>query len=80
VEAFLIGALTKRDENRRFDQIRRREYLAPSRMSGEARRVRTAPGCSEKSLLLRHHLKRGPAVPFFVVELAIPRGGFQSIK
>ena len=43
VEAFSIRALTKRDENRRFDQIRLEEYLALSRVSGEARRVRTGP-------------------------------------
>ena len=39
VEAFSIRALTKRDENRRFDQMRPQEYLAPSRVSGEAQRV-----------------------------------------
>jgi hypothetical protein len=42
VEAFSIRALTKSNENRRFDQIRLEEYLAPSRVSGEARRVRAA--------------------------------------
>ena len=42
VEAFLIWTLKKMDENRRFDQMRRKEHLAPSRVSGEARRVKTA--------------------------------------
>jgi len=42
VEAFLIWTLRKMDENRRFDQMRRKEHLAPSRVSGEARRVKTA--------------------------------------
>ena len=37
VEALSFGALTKSDENRGFDQIRLKEYLAPSRLSDEAR-------------------------------------------
>ena len=45
VEALLIGALTKSDENRRFDQIRLNEFLVLSRVSDEARGVRTAPQC-----------------------------------
>jgi len=42
VEAFLIRTLKKMDENHRFDQMRLKEHLAPSRVSGEARRVKTA--------------------------------------
>ena len=41
-EAFLIRTLKKVDENRRFDQMRLKEHLAPSRVSGEAQRVKTA--------------------------------------
>ena len=42
VEPFLIKTLKKMDENRRVDQMRLKEHLAPSRVSGEARRVKTA--------------------------------------
>ena len=45
VEALSFGALMKRDENRGFDQIRLKEYLAPSRLSDEARGVVTALQC-----------------------------------
>jgi hypothetical protein len=45
VEALSFGAFTKRDESRGFDQIRLKEYLAPSRLSDEARGVRTALQC-----------------------------------
>ena len=44
-EALLFGALTKRDENRGFDQIRLKVYLAPSCLNYEARGVRTALQC-----------------------------------
>ena len=42
VEAFLIRTLKATVENRRFDQMRLKEHLAPSRVSGVARRVKTA--------------------------------------
>jgi hypothetical protein len=42
MEAFLIRAMKKREENHRIDQMRLMEHLAPSRVSGVARRVRTA--------------------------------------
>ena len=67
VEAFLIGALTKRDENRRFDQVRLREYLAPSRMSGEARRARTAPRLFWVIPPSPPLIKKGPSGPFFMM-------------
>ena len=41
VEAFLFRTVKKWDENPGFDQMRLTEHLAPSRVSGEARRVRT---------------------------------------
>ena len=42
MEAFLIMAMKKREENHGIDQIRLMEHLAPSRVGGVARRVRTA--------------------------------------
>ena len=64
-EAFLIRALIKRDENRRFDQIRLKEYLAPSRVSGETRRVRTAPRLFWVIPPSPPPIKKGPSGPFF---------------
>ena len=65
VEAFLIRVLMKRDESRRFDEMRLKQHLAPSRLSGEARRVKTArrlfwviPPSPPKS-------KKGLSGPFF---------------
>ena len=63
-EAFLIWTLKKMDENRRFDQMRRKEHLAPSRVSGEARRVKTALRLFRVIPPSPPKFKKGPLGPF----------------
>ena len=66
VEAFLIRTLKKMDENHRFDQMRLKEHLAPSRVSGEARRVKTALRLFWVIPPSPPKLKKGRLGPFFL--------------